>query len=301
MTDGTTRDTTPPPGPMKPVLSYFGSKAGMAPWLVSMFPPHRVYVEPFCGSAAVLLAKPRSTHEIINDVDSHLVNFYRVARARLDDLEVACRLTPYSREEFDATVLDDPSIDELERARRYWVRSNQSFAQILDTGWSTSIVRNANNARSVWNRLGRLGDFVGRLGGVVIEHRDALDVIERYDAVDGLMYIDPPYLGSTRTSYRDGRRPGGDYAHEFQADDDHQLLAKALLECQATVFLSGYPSPLYDDLYASWDRIERTVVRWASNGRSGACTHVTEVVWCNREIPTKTQGELGLFDLEVGA
>lgn len=271
---------------MKPVLSYFGSKAGMAPWLVSMFPTHRVYVEPFCGSAAVLLAKSRSTHEVINDVDGDLVHFYRVARARLDDLEVACRLSPYAREEFDAARLDELGLDDLERARRYWVRSNQGFAQILQgTGWSTSIVRNANNARSVWNRLGRLAGFVDRLGGVVVEHRDALEVVERYDAVDGVIYLDPPYLGDTRTSHRDGRRPGGDYVHEFHRTDDHCALAEVARAAKATVFLSGYPSELYDELYAGWDRVERRVVRRASNGRSGACTHVTEVVWSNREIP----------------
>lgn len=281
---------------MKPLLSYFGSKAGMAPWLVSLMPAHRVYVEPFCGSAAVLLAKDRSRHEVINDVDGDLVNFYRVARARPDDLEVALRLTPYSRDEFAAADLADLSIDELERARRYWVRSTQGFAQVASTstGWSTSIVRGANNARTVWNRLGRIAPFVDRMGTVTIENRNALEVIDRYDAVDGVIYLDPPYFGGTRTSHRDGRRPGGDYVHEFASEDDHRALAEVARAAKATVLLSGYPHPLYDDeLYADWHRVERRVLRRTSNGRSGANSHALEVVWSNREIPN-TDGQLDL-------
>lgn len=284
---------------MKPVLSYFGSKAGLAQRIVSLMPHHRVYVEPFCGSAAVLLAKPRSKHEVINDLDSNLINFYRVARDRLDELELACRLTPYAREEFEACAdLDAPSIDDLERARRYWIRSTQSFAQVTNgaTGWSTSIVRNANNARTVWNRLGRLEPFVERLGGVTIEHKDALEVVERYDAVDGVIYLDPPYLGGTRTSYRDGLRPGGDYLHEFHTDDDHRALSEIAKAATATVLISGYDSELYRQLYADWDRVEWRVLRRTSNGRSGACAHVTEVVWSNRELH---HGVARLFELEA--
>ena len=280
---------------MKPLLKYFGSKAGMAPWIASLMPPHRVYVEPFCGSAAVLLAKERSSHEVINDLDGNLVNFYRVARATPDDLELACRLSPYARDEFVAADLADPSIDDLERARRYWVRSNQGFAQVaVNTGWSFSVLRGSNNARTAWNRLGRLAPFVDRLSGVVIENRDALEVIERTDAVVGVIYLDPPYLGATRTSQRDGRRPAGDYVHEFDTEDDHRALAAVARASKATVLLSGYPDPLYDDeLYADWHRVERTVLRRSSNGRSSARTHVTEVVWSNRPIPN-TDGQLDL-------
>src|SRR4051794_15717834 len=74
------------PRPLKPPIPYFGGKARIAPWIVSLMPPHRVYVEPFAGSAAVLFAKARATHEILNDVDGEVVNFFRVLRERPEDL-----------------------------------------------------------------------------------------------------------------------------------------------------------------------------------------------------------------------
>lgn len=267
-------------------MAYYGGKSRLAPWIVSLMPEHRVYIEAFAGSAAVLFAKPRSTHEILNDVDGDVVRFFRVLRERPDDLEVACRLSPYSREEWeDAGEISD-GLDDLELARRWWVRSSQAFAQVakVGTGWSMSVQRGSNNARSVWNRLGRFAATADRLGTVAIENRDAVEVLEHYGTPDAVCYADPPYLGSTRSSIAGGRRPGGDYAAEFHSDDDHRRLADALNVFPGTVLLSGYASDLYEDLYDGWSRLERRVLRRSSNGRSGCNTHVTEVVWTNRPL-----------------
>ena len=269
---------------MKPPVAYYGGKS-LASWIVAMLPAHRVYVEPFAGSAAVLFAKPPAHHEILNDIDGGVVNFMRMLRDRPAELEARCRLSPYSRDEYDTcAAVDDPAADELERARRWWVRSTQSFGQMakVATGWSTSIQRGSNNARSVWNRLDRFTAAAHRLGPVVIENRPAVEVIDRYDAPDGVIYCDPPYLGSTRSSIAGGRRPGGDYAHEFHTDADHRTLAEALLRARATVLISGYHSPLYDELYEGWDCIERRVLRRVSNGRSSINSHAVEVIWSNR-------------------
>src|SRR5690606_8719683 len=155
----------------------------------------RVYVEPFCGSAAVLFGKPRSTHEIINDLDGGVVNFLRCLRDHPLEMERLCRLTPYSRDEYElACDVDDPDVGDLERARRWWVRSTQSFGQMakVSTGWSTSIERASNNARSVWNRIGVFAPAADRLGTVTLENRHAFEVIERYAAPDAVMYVDPP-------------------------------------------------------------------------------------------------------------
>jgi DNA adenine methylase len=298
--------TTPPPrstpaGPTKPPFAYYGGKSRLAPWIVSLLPAHRVYIEPFAGSAAVLLAKARSPHEILNDVDGEVVRFFRVLRDRPAELELACTLTPYARDEFDACspALAAEDLDDVERARRWWARSSMSFASTgtVATGFSTSIIRGANNARSMANRVARFGAVAERLRHVTIENRDALDVLARYAAPDAVAYLDAPYAGETRTSIRDGRRPGGDYAHEFHTEDQHRALAAAAQAFPGTVLISGYPGPLYDELYSDWTRLERRVVRRASNGRRGVDPKVTEAVWTNRTIPDRL--DLGYPTLEV--
>lgn len=278
---------------MKPPASYFGSKARLAPWITSLFPDHRVYVEPFAGSAAVLFAKRRSTHEIINDVDDGVVTFLRVLRDRPEDLERACRLTPYSRTEYEAAE-PDSAVDDLERARLWWVRSSQSFGQVAkrNTGWSVTIQRGSNNARSVYNRLDRFAPAAERLAGVTIENRSALKVIDHYDDRNGVIYCDPPYLGTSRSMGNATRRTG-DYLHDMYLPDEHRELAAALRSCSATVFLSGYASELYDDeLFPDWHRVERRVLRRTSNGRSAAQPHAVEVLWANRPIVDVAQGDL---------
>lgn len=69
----------------RPALRYFGSKSKLAPWIISHFPRHMSYCEPFGGGANVLLQKPRVPVETYNDLDGRVVNFFRVLRARAGD------------------------------------------------------------------------------------------------------------------------------------------------------------------------------------------------------------------------
>src|SRR5579871_5824996 len=60
----------------RPALRYYGSKWAIAPWVMSYFPVHKTYVEPFGGGASVLLQKPPSQHEVLNDLDGEVINFF---------------------------------------------------------------------------------------------------------------------------------------------------------------------------------------------------------------------------------
>lgn len=266
---------------MRPAFAYYGGKARLAPWIASLLPQHRVYVEPFAGSAAVLFAKPPTSHEILNDLDGQIVNFYRLLRERPEDLEMACRLTPYARDEYLAADFDEPGIDDLERARRWYCRSTQGFGQsaTVATGWSISTRQNSPRMGQITNRLGRFAELAERLRHVFVENLPALDIIDRYGAdPTACLYVDPPYLAETRTSLNC-------YRHEMHDEDSHRQLADALREAKAAVVLSGYASPLYDeDLYAGWERIERQVVLRAGNGRTRRLDNAVEVLWSNRPL-----------------
>jgi len=268
---------------LRPPFAYYGGKTTLAETIVARLPEHSHYVEPFAGSLAVLLSKPRSEMETVNDLDQDLMAFWRVLRDRPEDLTRACALTPHSRAEHQAAYDLEASSDDLERARRTWVLLTQGRGGTLRrTGWR--FYRDpAGSTYSFPEYLNAYADRMlpaaERLAGVTLEARDALTVIADYGQHPNvLLYVDPPYLATSRNSTN--------YRHELADDSDHRVLADALLACRASVVLSGYPSPLYDALYADWHRIDLRA--WTGNGIRDGATKVdgirTECLWSNRDI-----------------
>jgi DNA adenine methylase len=277
---------------MRPPIVYFGGKIRMAGRLTELMPGHDHYVEPYCGSLAVLLAKRPAAHETVNDLDQDLMTFWRVLRDQPDELERACALTPHSRAEHAAayTVGDAAAVDDVERARRVWVHLTQGRAGLRSkTGWR----HYQDPSRSTQSMPGYLAGYVARihpaaerLARVSLECRPALDVIADYGRHDGvLLYVDPPYLASARSS--------GAYLREMGTPGEHTALLAAVRACRAAVVLSGYPSDLYDDALTGWDRVEIHT----ATGQGGTWQDRTEVVWCNR--PLAEQQRLDLDEVTV--
>lgn len=269
---------------MRPPIPYFGGKMQVGQLIADLLPPHRHYVEPYCGSLAVLLAKPPSEHETVNDLDCRLMTFWRVLRDRPEQLARVCALTPHSRAEYTAALPLDAT-DELELARQVFVRLTQGRAGVLrksGSGWRYFIKPDVTSMPdTLLSYLDRIMRAAERLQHVSLECVPALDIIAKYGADPNvLLYVDPPYLGETRPRSRNG------YEHEMRGEADHRELAEALHACKAAVIISGYPSDLYDrDLYAGWDRHTLT----ADGSRA-------EVVWSNRPL-----GRQLALDLDGGA
>ena len=257
------------------VMGYYGSKHSIAEQIVGLMPSHRGYVEPFAGSLSVLLTKAPSAFECVNDLDSDLMVWWKVLRERPGDLERVCALTPHSRAEYQDAWPIVGEIDELERARRVWVKLSQGRGgQLRPTGWRYhEITRGRGSGMPVTldGYVSRFAAAAARLRNVSLECLDAIDVIRRYGRdSETLLYVDPPYLGSTRS------RTG--YRHEMTGVDEHARLADALHECEAMVLLSGYDSDLYGRLYADWHRYE--IAAFTGQGDSGTGVR-TEVLWAN--------------------
>ncbi len=276
---------------MKPPMIYFGGKTTLAPRIAALLPGHKHYVEPFAGSLAVLLAKSPSAMETVNDLDGDLVHFWKTLRDQPADLERVCALTPHSRAEYTASH-DLDGVEGLERARRVWVQLTQGRAGVrrATNGWRHYVAAGAGNASMpdyLDGYVARLAPVAERLKAVSLECRSALELIASYGAdSDVLLFVDPPYLGSTRQS--------GGYVHEMKAEADHRELSEALHGCAAAVVLCGYHSDLYDGLYADWDRMSFA----ASTGQGGTWANRTEVLWSNRPLGNQPT----LFDLtEVAA
>ena len=226
---------------------FWGGKQHLVGRLVKLIPTHRIYIEVFGGAAALLFAKQPSELEIYNDIDSNIVNFFRVLRdeAKVQRLVHLLRLTPYSREEFYfcRDNLNEPDIDDVERARRFFVVVQQSFAGDMQTWGVSKATKNKNRARIFSNSIDRLIHFSQRFRNVIVEHKDFEELIKQYDTPETFFYCDPPYLGAKNVGH-------------VMTEHDHERLIRTLLSIRGKAMVSHYPHPLYDQLLKSgWKKI----------------------------------------------
>lgn len=261
----------------RPVLRWHGGKWLLAPWIIGHFGPHRCYVEPFGGAASVLLRKPISHAEIYNDLDDGVVNLFRVLQdpATAERLLRILRLTPFARSEF--ALAYEPSDDPVEEARRLIVRSFMGHGSTAHTRAKTGFRANSTRSGTVpardWkNYADALPAVIDRMLGVIIENRDAREVMAAHDGADTLHYVDPPYLPATRNHGNPYCRKHL-YSHELTEADHSDLLA-SLCALEGMVILSGYPSELYDDALPDWLRIDRAALADGAKPR-------TECLWLN--------------------
>lgn len=261
----------------RPVLRYHGGKWKLAEWIIEHMPPHRIYCEPFGGGGSVLMRKPRSYGEVYNDRWATVVNVFRVLRdpTQAASLVRALQLTPFARDEFVAAYRDDGDSD-VEWARKTILRSFAGFGSASTngahlTGFRANSNRSGTTPAQDWvNYPEGIPKFVERLRGVVIENRDAIEVIEQQDSPETLFYVDPPYPHATRNMSR-----GNSVYAVDMLDEDHKRLADTLHRVQGMVLLSSYRGDLYDSLYSDWERTER-----ATHG-DGAVDRI-EVLWMNQ-------------------
>jgi DNA adenine methylase len=264
------------------VMGYYGSKVRVAARIVDLLPEHDAYIEPYCGSLAVLMAKrPGGRLEVVNDLDQDLMTFWRVLREQPAELERVCALTPHSRAEYAACWPITEPVDDVERARRVWVKLAMGRGGILrTTGWrfhEQAHGRTSSMPRTLMGYTSRFTAAAARLQHVSLECLPAVDVVERYGRhSSNLLYVDPPYLGTARSH-------GNHYRHEMRTESDHRELAEALASARAAVVLSGYHSALYDELYAGWHTAEISAFTGQANGGRAGGDRV-EVLWSNRPL-----------------
>lgn len=265
-------------------FGWYGGKYSHLDWLLPLLPEATHYCEPFGGSAAVLINRHPSPVETYNDIHSDVVNFFRVLREQKDILVEAIGLTPFSREEFELAISNEEGISDLERARRFYILARQvrtGLAQKASSGrWAHCLLTSrAGMAGAVSRWLGAVEDLpliAQRLLRVQIENAPALEVIERYDSEETLFYCDPPYPHGSRGD-------SNAYANEM-TDEQHRALADVLRNVKGKVALSSYNSPLMDELYGDWQRVEskEKVIHSVKTTR-------TEVLWINYQLEERVQ------------
>ncbi|MCB8835957.1 DNA adenine methylase [Aurantimonas sp. VKM B-3413] len=270
--------------PTRPALRWFGGKWLLAPKLISLFPPHRIYVEPYGGAASVLLRKPRAYGEVYNERDEEVVSYFRVLRDPEQAAELIRRLklTPFARAELRDSYERSSAVDPIETARQLVVRSFMGFGSNAaatqhkganSTGFRSNANRSGTTPSMDWRNLPQaLPALTERLRGVVIEGKDAIPIMQQHDGASTLHYVDPPYPHATR-SRRNPYCKKHLYRHEM-SDADHGAMLDVLLSLKGMVVVSSYASALYDEALASWERT--TFETFADGARPR-----TEVVWSN--------------------
>lgn len=216
--------------------------------------------------------------EVYNDINSDVVNFFRCLREKQQELIEQLILTPFSREECKNAIIQDNSISDIEKARRFFVKVKQLRSGCLNLdGSSWRFTRDtvrAGIAKTIrdWKKSIKEIEYVSnRFLLIQIENDIAIKIIERYDTPDTLFYLDPPYVKETRID-KDS------YPFEM-TDDDHAILYSSLKRIKGKACISGYDSKLYQDLYKDWNCYKKQFKSMASDKKSIR----EECLWTNYE------------------
>lgn len=252
-------------------MKYPGSKWKLAKWIIGFFPQHHSYLEPFFGSGAVLFNKPRSNIETINDMDGNVVNLFEWIKRDPERLAHEIYWTPYARQVYEDAFAAVPE-DSFEKAVNFYIRLNMGhgFRTTGDkVGWKNDIQgRERAYAAQDWVHLSeKIMQAAERLRGVQIENKAAVELIQRFNYPNVLVYADPPYVLSTRN--------GKQYRHEMD-NAAHADLLEALLAHEGPVILSGYDNPLYQEMLKGWHREQK-------ESRTQSLAIKTETLWMNFE------------------
>jgi DNA adenine methylase len=292
----------------------------MAPLIVQELGTHTAYYEPFAGSMAVLLAKPESSQETVNDLHNDLINLAMVVASdravdlyeRLARTLFAGPLFDAAKDDLDRTIADPPEnpadVDDshVDRAYLYffvsWAGRNGLGGNVDATTSASLSVRytiGGTGSRRFANVVDLIPAWHKRLRAVTILHRDALDLIERIDDSggpgDNALYVDPPYLADSRAS--------GNYLHDFHKDADHIRLAEALRRfdpATTRVVVSYYADESLAELYPGWTirDCSRPKLNSNPNTRTGDIDVAPEVLvingpsYADRQAPSLF-GDLG--------
>ena len=268
--------------PTKPPFGYYGAKQRLARRIIESLPPHNAWVEAFCGSAALTLAKPVVPIEIINDLDGEVVNLFGQLRDNAAELCRVIALTPYARSEFEAAKARSANLSPLERARRFLVSSMMTVNGIVGSthagfSFSQSYARGGKEARVCrwYNLPARLEQAAERLRQVRIENRDARELLAMFeDRPATLVYLDPPYHAKRAHKYSVGVSDQG----------FHEDLLRICSRAKCMILISGYESPLYNRFLCPAEGWHKTTIKTHTRDTQGNDYSRTEVLWSNRHF-----------------
>lgn len=264
---------------MKTPITYYGGKQTLAPFIISLIPPHVLYGEPFFGGGAVFFGKQPSKCEVINDTNGELINFYRVIKEQFAPLQKLIQKTLHSRDAYrqaEVVYYNPDLFDPVRRAWAVWTICAQGFAGKMDGPFGFDKTGNTTSKRIANKRNNFTDAYAQRLEQTQIECADAMYIISSRDHADAFFYIDPPYIGSNCGHYK------GYTVADFEA-----LLA-LLTGIKGKFLLSSYPSPSLEKFVKEngWYQLQRELFVTV-NAKAGNQKKKIEMLTANYKLEEK--------------
>jgi DNA adenine methylase len=265
--------------PARAPFGYYGAKMRIASQIIKLLPPHNAWIDAFCGSAAITLAKNPAPIEVINDRDDQIINLFDQLRTNAELLCRAVALTPYSRSEFLKARETRSNLDPLEKARRFLVETMMTVNATIESkncGFSVSHSYTRENKEARVNRWynlpERLTNVVERLKNIRIENLDARELLKIFaNRPATLVYLDPPYFVK-----RDHH-----YIIDANDKDFHMELLEICCKAKCMILISGYENKLYNNMLRRKDGWKKLKINTHTRDTSGKNLIRTEVLWKN--------------------
>lgn len=212
---------------MKSPLVYVGGKSILSKQIVKMIPDHDTYCEVFCGAGWVFFAKPQSRYEVINDLDSDLIDFYRVIQNHLEEFLKQFKWLLTSREWFDDwnNQLQGRGLTDIQRAARYYYVQRLAFGGRVH-GRTYGVTHERPPRINLLRLEEELSDIHLRLARVSIENLSWDKFVIRYDRPGTFFYLDPPYYQSPC------------YKHNFYTIEDYIKIRDVMGSIKSSFMLS---------------------------------------------------------------
>lgn len=220
---------------LKPPMPWVGGKTRLLNQILPHLPYLKTYVEPFGGSAAIMLARHEGCLDVYNDKYGAVVEFYRCLRDKdlMDRLVDRLSKTCYSVEEW--YYCKEHSDDLVERAARWYYTVMYSFGG-LGRAFGRSFDAKNRIGLKLHSALSEFGKIHNRLKSVVIENQPFEDIFKMYDASDTVFYCDPPYLNVSDDNIYD----------DIFTNKDHAILCELATNAKGFVAITNYRNSLYD-------------------------------------------------------
>jgi DNA adenine methylase len=217
---------------MNSPFAYIGGKSRLAKQIISLISDHKTYCEAFSGAAWIFFKKPPSKVEVINDLDSDLITFYRVVQNHLEEFLKQFKWLLTSREWFQdwKDQLEVRGLTDIQKAARYYYVQRLAFGgKVRGRTYGVQIDR-AIPRINLLRIEEEMSTVHLRLAHVRIENLKWQDLIKRYDRPDTFFYCDPPYHGHP------------DYKHNLVLED-YVEMAKILMAIKGKFILSINDNP----------------------------------------------------------